>query len=138
MGGKHIGKGTVGEIATLVGVSRKTVQIYASPSGTIRAKKRNKRNTLMIVLLSRDCHPARNKNIYAAYRGDDYIGEGTLDEIAVLAGVSRKTAQWCARPAALRKLEERNKAWSEGRQQMKTRGSLVLVLVEEVNESRTG
>lgn len=59
-------------------------------------------------------NPKRNCNIYAAYRGDDYIGEGTLDEIAVLAGVSRKTAQWCARPAALRKIEERNKAWSEG------------------------
>ena len=56
----------------------------------------------------------KNHNIYAAYRGDDYIGEGTLDELAVLAGVSRKTAQWCARPAALRKIEERNKAWSEG------------------------
>lgn len=83
-------------------------------------------------------HPKRNWNIYAAYRGDDYIGEGTLDDIAVLAGVSRKTAQWCARPAALRKIEERNKAWSEGRRQLKTRGSLVLVLVEEVDESRTG
>lgn len=59
-------------------------------------------------------HPKRNCNIYAAYRGDDYIGEGTLDDIAALAGVSRKTAQWCARPAALRKIEERNKAWSEG------------------------
>ena len=56
----------------------------------------------------------KNHNIYAAYRGDDYIGEGTLDDIAALAGVSRKTAQWCARPAALRRIEERNKAWSEG------------------------
>ena len=137
-GGEYLGKGTVGEITTLVGVSRKTVQIYASPSGTLRAKKRNKRNTLMIVLLSRDCHPARNKNIYAAYRGDDYIGEGTLDDIAALAGVSRKTAQWCARPAALRRIEERSKAWDAGERQLKTRGSLVLVLVEEVNESRTG
>lgn len=80
-------------------------------------------------------HPKRNCNIYAAYRGDDYIGEGTLDDIAVIAGVSRKTAQWCARPAALRKIEERNKAWSEGRQQLKTRGSLVLVLVEEVDDN---
>ena len=59
-------------------------------------------------------HPKRNCNIYAAYRGDDYIGEGTLDDIAAFASVNRKTAQWCARPAALRKIEERNKAWSEG------------------------
>ena len=69
---------------------------------------------------------------------DDYIGEGTLDDIATIAGVSRKTAQWCARPAALRRIEERNKAWSEGGRRLKTRGSLVLVLVEEVDESRTG
>lgn len=76
----------------------------------------------------------QNRNIYAAYRGGKYIGKGTVDEVAALAGVSRKTAQWCARPAALRKLEERNKAWNEGRRQLKTRGSLVLVLVEEVDE----
>ena len=83
-------------------------------------------------------HQKRNCNIYAAYRGDDYIGEGTLDDIATIAGVSRKPAQWCARPAALRKIEERNKAWSEGGRRLKTRGSLVLVLVGEANEGRTG
>ena len=59
-------------------------------------------------------HPKRNCNIYAAYRGDDYIGEGTLDDIAALASVSRKTAQWCARPAALRRIEDRSKAWDAG------------------------
>ena len=59
-------------------------------------------------------HPKRNCNIYAAYRGDDYIGEGTLDDIAALASVSRKTAQWCARPTALRRIEERSKAWDAG------------------------
>ena len=83
--------------------------------------------------------PKRNCNIYAAYRGDDYIGEGTLDDIAALASVSRKTAQWCARPAALRRIEERSKAWNAGGgRRLKTRGSLVLVLVEAVDESRTG
>ena len=80
----------------------------------------------------------KNYSVYAAYRGEEYIGEGTLDDIAALASVSRKTAQWCARPAALRRIEERNKAWSEGRRQLKTRGSLVIVCVEEVDESRTG
>lgn len=59
-------------------------------------------------------HQKRNCNIYAAYRGDDYIGEGTLDDIAALASVSRKTAQWCARPAALRRIEDRSKAWDAG------------------------
>ena len=80
----------------------------------------------------------QNRNIYAAYRGDDYIGEGTLDEVASLAGVRRETAQWCARPAALRRIEERSKAWDAGGRRLKTRGSLVLVLAEEVDESRTG
>ena len=77
-------------------------------------------------------HPKRNCNIYAAYRGDDYIGEGTLDDIAALASVSRKTAQWCARPAALRRIEDCSKAWDAGGRRLKTHGSLVLVLVEEV------
>ena len=79
--------------------------------------------------------PKRNRNIYAAYRGDDYIGEGTLDDIAALAGVNRKTAQWCARPAALRRIEERSKAWDAGGRRLKTRGSLVLVLVEDLNDN---
>lgn len=80
-------------------------------------------------------HPKRNCNIYAAYRGDDYIGEGTLDDIAALASVSRKTAQWYARPAALRRIEERSKAWDAGPRRLKTRGSLVLVLVEDLNDN---
>ena len=42
-----------------------------------------------------------DRNIYAAYRGEEYIGEGTLDEIAALAGVSRRTAQWCKCPVAV-------------------------------------
>ena len=31
-----------------------------------------------------------NRNIYTAYRGDTYLGEGTIDEIAVLAGVKHR------------------------------------------------
>ena len=31
------------------------------------------------------------KRIYAAYRGDEYIGEGTIAEIAAMAGVSYAT-----------------------------------------------
>ena len=41
-----------------------------------------------------------SKKIYAAYRGDAYIGEGTLDEIAKMAGVSRATARWGIYPTA--------------------------------------
>lgn len=35
-----------------------------------------------------------SKRIYAAYRGDEYIGEGTIAEIAAMAGVSYATARW--------------------------------------------
>lgn len=34
------------------------------------------------------------EKIYAAYRGDEYIGEGTIAEIADMAGVSCATAKW--------------------------------------------
>ena len=34
------------------------------------------------------------QRIYAAYRGDAYIGEGTIAEIAAMAGVSYATAKW--------------------------------------------
>ena len=34
------------------------------------------------------------EKIYAAYRGDEYIGEGTIAEIADMAGVSCATARW--------------------------------------------
>lgn len=79
-----------------------------------------------------------DRNIYAAYRGDRYIGEGTLDEIASLAGVSRNTAQWGKRPAAFRRIEEREKKRREGGRCTASRGTLVLVLVEEVDEDRSG
>ena len=74
-----------------------------------------------------------DRNIYAAYRGDEYIGEGTLDEVAALAGVSRRTAQWCKHPAAVRRMDEREKKWREGGRRNASRGTLVLVLVEEVD-----
>lgn len=46
-----------------------------------------------------------NRNIYTAYRGDTYLGEGTIDEIAVLAGVKRSTSSGAhaARPQSASK-----------------------------------
>ena len=46
-------------------------------------------------------HPPRH--IYAAYRGDAYIGEGTVEEIAKMAGVSVATARFGATQAARRR-----------------------------------
>ena len=80
-----------------------------------------------------------NCNIYAAYRGDDYIGEGTLDEIAVLAGVQRRTVQWCLNPAHIRRVEEMERRreqrgmvyhWASKPRRRAT-APLILVLVEE-------
>lgn len=75
-----------------------------------------------------------DRNIYAAYRGEEYIGEGTLDEIAALAGVSRRTAQWCKCPVAVRRMEAREKKWREDGRRMTSRGPLLLVLVEEAED----
>lgn len=55
-----------------------------------------------------------NRNIYTAYRGDTYLGEGTIDEIAVLAGVKRSTVKWCTRRTAAKRIEARERAWREG------------------------
>ena len=61
------------------------------------------------------------KNIYAAYRGDAYIGEGTLDEIAKMAGVSRATARWGIYPTA-----RKRDAMRKGN---RSKGALILEIV---------
>ena len=45
-------------------------------------------------------------SIYAAYRGDRYVGEGTLSELAELLGVKRKTLLWARYPAAKKRVEK--------------------------------
>ena len=75
-----------------------------------------------------------NRNIYAAYRGDTYIGEGNIDEIAVLAGVKRSTVQWCTRRAAAKRIEARERAWREGRRKLPSKGTLILIKVDEDEE----
>lgn len=75
-----------------------------------------------------------NRNIYTAYRGDTYLGEGTIDEIAVLAGVKRSTVQWCTRRTAAKRIEARERAWREGRRKMPSKGSLILIKVDDEEE----
>ena len=67
-----------------------------------------------------------SKKIYAAYRGDAYIGEGTLDEIAKMAGVSRATARWGISPTA-----RKRDAMRRGN---RSKGALLLVFVCEEGE----
>ena len=75
-----------------------------------------------------------NRNIYTAYRGDTYIGEGNIDEIAVLAGVKRSTVQWCTRRAAAQRIEARERAWREGRRKLPSKGTLILIKVADEEE----
>ena len=67
-----------------------------------------------------------SKKIYAAHRGDAYIGEGTLDEIAKMAGVSRATARWGIYPTA-----RKRDAMRRGN---RSKGALLLVFVCEEGE----
>jgi hypothetical protein len=41
----------------------------------------------------------RGNHIYALYRGDTYLMDGTLEEIAEKRGVKRVTLQWMLRPS---------------------------------------
>lgn len=50
-----------------------------------------------------------NRKIYAAYRGDTYIGDGTLTELAAMLGVKRRTVQWALYPAARKRADERER-----------------------------
>lgn len=67
-----------------------------------------------------------NQNIYAAYRGDRYIGEGTVEEIAAMAGVSCSTVRWGI-SAVSRKRYEKQKG-------SQSKGMLLLVLVKAEGE----
>ena len=66
------------------------------------------------------------KGIYAAYRGDCYVGEGTLSELAKLLGVKRQTLLWYRCPAARKRVEE-----NEAHPKLKSKGGIHLVLLEE-------
>ena len=54
------------------------------------------------------------KRIYAAYRGDEYRGDGTLEQIAAMEGVSVATAKFAATKTARRRAEERKGNRSKG------------------------
>ena len=66
------------------------------------------------------------KGIYAAYRGDRYIGEGTLSELAKILGVKRKTLVWVRSPAARKRIEK-----AEVNHKKRGKGGIHLVLLEE-------
>lgn len=65
-------------------------------------------------------------SIYAAYRGDRYIGEGTLTELAEMLKVKRQTLVWARYPSAQKRVEK-----TEANPKLKSKGGIRLVLVEE-------
>ena len=65
-------------------------------------------------------------SIYAAYRGDRYVGEGTLSELAKLLGVKRKTLLWYRCLSAKKRVEK-----TEANPKVRSKGGIHLVLLEE-------
>ena len=65
-------------------------------------------------------------SIYAAYRGDRYVGEGTLSELAKLLKVKRQTLVWYRCPAAKKRVEK-----TEANPKARSKGGIHLVLLEE-------
>ena len=65
-------------------------------------------------------------SIYAAYRGDRYVGEGTLSELAKILKVKRQTLVWARYPAARKRVEK-----TETNRKIRSKGGIHLVLLEE-------
>lgn len=68
----------------------------------------------------------RNQNIYAMYKGDTYICEGTLDELAAQRGISYRSMQWYLSPSSQKRIEQQSRPNSK---------RTTLVLVEEVRKT---
>lgn len=62
-----------------------------------------------------------NKHIYAAYRGDDYVMDGTLEELCKALGRTRRNLMWCLAPSSKKR---------QARQKM-TKRRLTLVRVDD-------
>lgn len=74
----------------------------------------------------RDAIMNKNMSIYAAYRGDRYIGEGTLSELAKVLNVKRKTLVWARTPTGRKRAEQ-----IEAHRKNRSKGEIHLVLLEE-------
>lgn len=67
-----------------------------------------------------------NRNVYAAYRGERFVGEGTLTELAELMKVKRRTLLWYRYPSARKRVEK-----TEKNPKIRSNGGIHLVLLEE-------
>lgn len=72
---------------------------------------------------------SRLTNIYAAYRGDKYVGEGTISQLAAILGVKVNTVKWALTPSGRRRACEREENQKHKKRRMTE--SIHLVLLEE-------
>lgn len=72
---------------------------------------------------------SRLTNIYAAYRGDNYVGEGTISQLAAMLGVKVNTVKWALTPSGRRRACECEE--NPKRKKRKMPESIHLVLLEE-------
>lgn len=68
-----------------------------------------------------------NRNIYAVYKGDQYIMDGTIPEVARARGIKEKSVKFFLTPAYRRrkKLQDRNRINSSD-------GYITLTMIEKV------
>ena len=68
-------------------------------------------------------------SIYAAYRGDNYVGEGTISQLATMLGVKVSTVKWALTPSGRRRACAREE--NQKRKKHRMPESIQLVLLEE-------
>lgn len=71
---------------------------------------------------------SRLTNIYAAYRGDNYVGEGTISQLAAMLGVKVNTVKWALTPSGRRRACEHEENPKHKKRKMPE--SIHLVLLE--------
>ncbi|MEX1120595.1 MAG: hypothetical protein WED82_00580 [Balneolales bacterium] len=88
-GGKFLGKGTLAEVAEILGVSKNVVYSLSSPYH----HEHKGPNRKWVEKL----HDGLNE--YALYRGEEMLTIGTVDELAEFAGVKTSTIRWLSTPS---------------------------------------
>ncbi len=66
------------------------------------------------------------KTVYAMYHGEQYVGDGTLSELAKILKVKRQTLVWARYPAARKRVEK-----TEANPKVRSKGGIHLVLLDE-------
>ena len=68
-----------------------------------------------------------NRNIYAVYKGDEYLMDGTIREIAISRGIKEKSVKFFLTPAY-----KRRKTRQDLNRKKKSPGYITLTIVEDM------